>query len=217
MLNLKTSHKAVKDYFVALERFDCAGISHETSIRNAFQELLTYCCKRVDWNFFEEYKIDRKGQHPIWIDGAMLDAYNAPTGYWEAKDLGDDLSNEVKKKFEAGYPRDNIIFQNPARAILYQGYTPVLDEDITTPKMLVQVLHELFRYKTDTQLEWEQAVDLFKEQIPEYGEKLIGIIEKEKETNDRFVTSYQDFAALCRESVNPNLADSAIEEMLVQH
>ena len=39
-------------------------------------------------------------------------------GYWEAKDIDDDLPAEVSRKLAAGYPRDNILFRTPQRAIL---------------------------------------------------------------------------------------------------
>jgi predicted helicase len=35
--------------------------------------------------------------------------------------------------------------------------------------------------------------------------------------NKKFTAAFNDFAALCRSAINPSLADSAIEEMLIQH
>ena len=40
-----------------------------------------------------------------------MDNFRLTHGYWEAKDEDDDLPSEVVRKFEAGYPRDNILFQ----------------------------------------------------------------------------------------------------------
>lgn len=37
----------------------------------------------------------------------------------EAKDSKDDLRVEMEKKLALGYPRTNILFQSPTRAILY--------------------------------------------------------------------------------------------------
>jgi hypothetical protein len=39
----------------------------------------------------------------------MLDAFNLPRGYWEAKDEKDDLKEEMNKKFAARYPEDPCI------------------------------------------------------------------------------------------------------------
>ena len=41
---------------------------------------------------------------------------------------------------------DNILFQNPERAILYQNDEIALDTDITDPENLVEVLQRLFSY-----------------------------------------------------------------------
>ncbi len=216
MLNIKESHKPVKEYYTALDTFSKHGITHETAVRNAFQTLLDYCCRQMQWDFIEEFHIKKFKKH-ISIDGAFLDKYSIPQGYWEAKDSHDDLKTEINKKFEDGYPRDNIIFQQPDRAIIYQGSTLFCDEDITSPPRLVLVLKDLFSYKTDTQLDWENAAEEFRQRIPESAKLVIELIEKEREGNKRFTGAFESFAALCRNAVNPNLADAAIEEMLVQH
>jgi hypothetical protein len=52
-----------------------------------------------------EYQIARAGKNPLRVDAAVLDAFNLPRGYWEAKDEKDDLKAEMNKKFAAGYPR----------------------------------------------------------------------------------------------------------------
>lgn len=42
-------------------------------------------------------------------------------GYWEAKDSHDNLDAEIQRKFERGYPRINIIFEDSREAVLFQG------------------------------------------------------------------------------------------------
>ena len=32
-----------------------------------------------------------------------------------------------------------------------------------------------------------------------------------------FITAFADFHAKCRQSINPNLSEAAVEEMLIQH
>ena len=81
------------------------------------------------------------------VDGAVLDSFTLKHGFWEAKDLKDSLEKEIKKKLEQGYPRNNIIFQSPEKAILYQkGVRQGLNEDITNPDNLVDLLKEFFPY-----------------------------------------------------------------------
>jgi hypothetical protein len=55
-----------------------------------------------------EYPIPRSGRNPLKVDAAVLDAFNLPRGYWEAKDEKDDLKAEMNKKFAEGYPRTNL-------------------------------------------------------------------------------------------------------------
>lgn len=216
-IDLKPSHKAVKDYYAGLEEFHRLGVTHEMAVRAAFQRLLEQCCKKAKWTFVGEYKYIRKGQRPLRVDGAAVDVFNLPQAYWEAKDTQDDLPKEVEAKFEKGYPKSNILFQSPDRAILWQDSRQVLDEDITKPEILVQAVKELFGYQPESQRDWEAAVEAFKPQIPKAAATVVGLIETERKENKSFVQAFNTFAELCRSSINPNLADAAVEEMLVQH
>jgi predicted helicase len=216
-LDLKPSHKAVKDYYKSLEAFHKLGVTHEMAVRSSFQRLLEHCCKKPGWTLVGEYQYVRQGKANIQIDGAVVDGFKIPQAYWEAKDTQDDLRKEVQKKFEKGYPRNNIIFQSPDRAIVWQDNREILDEDITKPETLVYVVKELFGYQSETQRDWEVAVEEFKPHIPEIAAKVVELIEVERKENKSFVRAFDTFAEVCRSSINPNLADAAVEEMLVQH
>jgi hypothetical protein len=120
-LSLKANHKPVLAYYEALGKFQHLGISHETAVRSAFQTLLEACCRQFSWTLVPEWEIKRPKLRPVRVDGALVDAFRLAHGYWEAKDEHDDLAKEVKKKFAVGYPKDNILFQAPERAILYQN------------------------------------------------------------------------------------------------
>ena len=43
------------------------------------------------------------------------------------------------------------------------------------------------------------------------------LIQKERDTNPHFTTAFKDFYEKCRQSINPNLSEAAVEEMLIQH
>ncbi|MCX6831061.1 MAG: N-6 DNA methylase [candidate division Zixibacteria bacterium] len=216
-LTLKPTHKAVVAYYDALGQFDKLGMSHETAVRSAFQTLLQVCARQFKWTLVPEYQRKGVGQNRISIDGALLDMYRFPHGYWEAKDSQDDLEKEVRHKFEAGYPRDNILFQEPKRAILYQNGSKVLDEEIATPTKLVAVLAQFFEFLPEDYIAWEEAVGEFKNRVPELAEKLVKLIDTERKGNPRFVAALGNFMDLCRSSINPNLSVQAVEEMLIQH
>jgi hypothetical protein len=95
-----------------------------------------------------------------------VDAFNLPYGYWEAKDSHDDLEKEIKKKFEKGYPRNNILFQSPQRAILWQDGAKKMESDLSQPEQLVEILKAFFEYQPPAYEEWRQAVDAFKDEVP---------------------------------------------------
>ena len=153
----------------------------------------------------------------IIVDGALIDNFQLPHGYWEAKDIHDDLPTEVLRKFEKGYPRDNILFQTPHRAILWQNNQPTLDADLTDPTQLIHTLETFFSHRPQEYTEWEEAVSQFKDRVPALGNGLAELIEKERGTNREFTTAFAAFHEKCRQSINPNLSEAAVEEMLIQH
>jgi hypothetical protein len=126
-LALKPTHATVKAYYDTLHQFGQLNFDHEGAVRSAFQDLLYKCGRkaRPQLTLVPEYRIERARSSVI-VDGALVDLYHLPHGYWEAKDEKDDLPKEVERKLARGYPRDNIIFQAPERAILYRAGAPAL-------------------------------------------------------------------------------------------
>ena len=216
-LNLKPTHKPVKAYYESLDQFDRLGVTHETAVRSAFQSLLESCGKQFDWTLVPEHPMSLNRNKRIVVDGALIDGFRLPHGYWEAKDIHDDLPTEVQRKFEAGYPTDNILFQTPQRAILYQNDRRVIDADLTDPKQLIETLQTFFAHRPQEIAEWEGAVAQFKDIVPDIGNGLAELIQKERQTNSRFTSAFADFLDKCRLSINPNLSEAAVEEMLIQH
>ena len=153
----------------------------------------------------------------IVVDGALIDNFQLPHGYWEAKDIHDDLPAEVLHKFATGYPRDNILFQTPHRAILWQNNQRTLDADLTDPTQLIHTLETFCSHRPQEYTEWEEAVSQFKDRVPALGKGLAELIEKERGTNREFTAAFAAFHEKCRQSINPNLSEAAVEEMLIQH
>lgn len=216
-LNLKPTHKPVQNYYEALRQFKTIGVSHEGAVRSAFQTLLEHCGRQFDWKLVPEWPVKRDRAHSLRVDGALVDEFRLTHGFWEAKDSQDDLGKEVKKKLTAGYPQNNIIFQAPERAILWQNGRSVLDVDITEPVALVEIAKRFFDYTRPEFEEWTDAVTHFQNQVPELGRALAELIKHEEKSNPRFRAAFDDFLALCRQSINPNLSAQAVEEMLIQH
>ena len=215
-LNLKPTHKPIKNYYAALDQFNRLGVTHETAVRSAFQSLLKHYGRKLNWTLVPEYPINRQ-QRRVVVDGALIDDFKLAHGYWEAKDIHDDLPIQVRQKFEAGYPRDNILFQTPHRAILWQNTQQVLDVDLTNPSELIGTLETFFSHRPQEYAEWEEAVAQFKAVVPALGDSLASLIQTERETNPQFKVAFAEFHEKCRQAINPNLAEAAIEEMLIQH
>jgi predicted helicase len=214
---LKATHAPVKAYYETLERFGRGKFDNEGNIRRAFETLLEKCARGYEWFLVAEYPIPRTGRNPLKVDAAVLDAFNLPRGYWEAKDEKDDLKAEMNMKFAEGYPRTNILFQKPTHAILFQDGRIEFDGPITDPEKLVDVLRLFFEWRQPHQEDWDRAVREFSERIPEIAKGAMTLIAGERKSNPAFVARFTAFAELCRESINPDLKDEAVEEMLVQH
>lgn len=216
VLNLKASHKVVKDYYEALSNLSDLGVSHEGAVSPAFATLLQSCAKQFGRSLVEQYPMKVKS-HSIFLDGALVNAFNMPHGFWEAKDTGDDLDKEIKRKFAAGYPKNNILFQAPNRIVIYQDSQEVFNREISNPEHLIEGLSLFFGYEEPAFEQFEQAVEEFKFKVRDLATGLIRLIEKERLTNTVFIQAFDDFVQLCQESINPNISIQAVEEMLIQH
>lgn len=217
-LNLKPTHKAIKTYYEEIDNLSKLRVSHEGAVSPAFASLLRQCAGQFSWSLVEKYAYTPKDSTPtLYIDGALVDIYNLVHGYWEAKDTQDDLEREIRKKFTAGYPRDNIIFQAPNRIIVYQNGDKVFDEDVSKPEKLIGGLRQFFEYRPPAYGQWEQAVEEFKLKVKELGDTLLKLIERERVNNKLFIQAFEGFTQLCQETINPNISTQAVEEMLIQH
>ena len=216
-LNIKPTHKPIRDYYEALEQYDQHNITHEGAVSSPFAFLLATCAKKAGVTLEPQHTMRSPKGNRIVIDGAIIDPYRLPIAYWEAKDMDDDLPKAIQEKRDKGYPFDNILFQNPEHAILFQNDEVALDTDITDPENLVEVLQRLFSYSGITFSDWYDAVDKFSERIPALAEKLKQLVEQEHKTNTEFKEAFAGFYQTCRTSINPDLSQAAVEEMLIQH
>ena len=216
-LNIKPTHKPIKSYYAELQEYDNIGVEHEGAVRTAFQNLLQHYSRQASLTLVCErphYTTENKRIRP---DGEVVDTFGLPYGYWEAKDTQDDLYVEADKKFAAGYPSKNIVFQSPTHALLYQHGQLQLDLDIIEPRNLVNVLQTFFAYQEENISAWHTAVAEFRETVPELGEKLTALIETERQNNSQFQVAFTNFHQQCQALINPNLSIAAVEEMLIQH
>ena len=216
-LNIKPTHKPIRNYYAELKEYERLGEQNEGTVRAAFQGLLQHYCHRSNLTLLCEKTHYTPEKRRITPDGEVVDTFNLPYGYWEAKDTQDDLYTEASKKFAAGYPSKNIVIQSPTHALLYQHGQLQLDLDITEPRNLVRVLQGFFAYQEENIAAWHTAVAEFREKVPQLGEELAMLIETERQNNPHFQEAFARFHKQCQASINPNLSIAAVEEMLIQH
>ena len=216
-LNIKPTHKPIKNYYTELEEYAKVGAEHEGAVRTAFQNLLQHYCRQADLILVCEKTRYTPQKRRIQIDGEVVDAFDLPHGHWEAKDTHDDLPTEARKKSEAGYPFKNIIIQSPTRALLYQNGHLRLDVDLTDPSNLINLLNTFFAYREENIVDWYAAVEEFKEKVPVLGRGVAKRIETEMQDNPLFRQAFENFHQQCRASIDSNLTEPQVEEMLIQH
>ncbi len=216
-LNIKPTHKPIKNYYTVLEAYTKIGAEHEGAVRTAFQTLLQHYCRQADLLLVCEKTRYTKTNRRIQLDGEVVDAFDLPHGHWEAKDTQDDLPTEARRKSEAGYPFKNIIIQSPTRALLYQNGHLRLDRDLTDPKNLIELLNTFFAYQEENIVDWYAAVEEFREKVPVLGRGVAQRVETEMQDNPLFRQAFTNFHQQCRAAIDPNLTEAQVEEMLIQH
>jgi len=106
---IKPTHAILRRYYETLDNLRAQGATNEMNLRHAFQVLLADTGKAQGWTLIPELSGTSGGKR-IQPDGTFKDKSGLYPGYWEAKDTDDDLDTEIKKKFDKGYPKSNIIF-----------------------------------------------------------------------------------------------------------
>lgn len=208
--------KLIDKYHAALKEFAYHNVLNESGTRRAFEDFLVQVGRQHKWTLVagQEKKVNGRSIYP---DGMFKDDMNLVRGYWEAKDTDDNLDAEIAKKRKAGYPTSNIIFEDTATAVLLQHDREILRVDMKDSARLAELLTEFFRYVEPEIEEFEQAVSEFKQRVPDLAEGLKKKIEQAHKSNKAFKQAFADFFELCRTSLNPNLSEAAVDEMLIQH
>jgi len=116
------SQFSIKQYQSEVEKIiHFGGTKKETAIRNAFYNLLNEYAKQKGLMVVPEVTIKTKAGKNVTPDGTLKDTLRQDWGYWESKDESDKIDDEIKKKFDKGYPKDNILFEDSHTAILIQN------------------------------------------------------------------------------------------------
>ena len=138
------SYPHIEQYRIKLqELIEFGGSDNEENIRPAFQNCLDSYCRdhRERLVLIPELKTSPSNKP----DGTVKDSLRMARGYWEAKDSHDDLDAEIQAKFNRGYPRDNIIFEDSQTAVLVQNASEAMRVNMSRG----EDLHRLIRIFLD--------------------------------------------------------------------
>jgi len=128
--------KLIDKYYADLADLARQNVFVEMGTRTAFFALLHAAGREHRWTLIAEHE-KKVGGKTIRPDGTFKDEMNLVRGYWEAKDTSDKLDTEIEKKRKAGYPLNNIIFEDTATAVLYQHGERILTADMRDSALLV--------------------------------------------------------------------------------
>ena len=210
------SYPHIEKYHADLERFiEFGGSDNEQSIRRAFAECLDSYCRehRERLALVDELSVSASNRP----DGTVKDSLRMARGYWEAKDSHDDLDAEIKVKFNRGYPRDNIIFEDSQTAVLVQNGNEAMRVDMSR----VGELHRLIRVFLDYELpeiqEFRHAQSQFKTDLPTVLENLRATVAEAEADNPEYQEAASSFLDLCSRTIGPAVSPADVREMLLQH
>jgi predicted helicase len=150
-------------------------------------------------------------------DGTLKDALRQDWGYWESKDQYDSLDYEIHKKLEKGYPTTNILFEDSRTAVLIQNGHEVNRAAFEDHTALHNLITAFVSYAPQEVQTFREAIEKFKEDLPDLIVKLRQLIEEQAVKNATFAKARENFLELCRESINPHIVMADIREMIIQH
>jgi predicted helicase len=210
---------AIRNYHRELEKIiHFGGTKKETAIRNAFYTLLNQYANTVNLLLIPELTIKNRNGRNVTPDGTIKDALRLDHGYWESKDEADDINEEIRKKFDKGYPSDNILFEDSQTAVLFQDGEEVMRIPMQDEEALDKVLDRFIGYQRKEISEFQKAIEQFKQDIPTVTNTLRSLIQaQDVSDNKAYHEAFMAFHESCKNSINPEISADDIREMMVQH
>ena len=210
------SYPHIEEYRAKLqELIEFGGSDNEENIRPAFQNCLDSYCRdhRERLVLIPELKTSPSNKP----DGTVKDSLRMARGYWEAKDSHDDLDAEIQAKFNRGYPRDNIIFEDSQTAVLVQNGGEAMRVDMSRDGELHRLIRVFLDYELPEIQEFRQAQGQFKSDLPTVLENLRATVAEAEADNPDYQQAAVSFLELCRKTIGPAVSPADVREMLLQH
>ena len=210
------SYPHIEQYRTKLqELIEFGGSDNEENIRPAFQNCLdAYCHDHQERLVLIPELKNSPSNKP---DGTVKDSLRMARGYWEAKDSHDDLDAEIKVKFNRGYPRDNIIFEDSQTAVLVQNGNEAMRVDMSRDGELHRLIRIFLDYELPEIQEFRHAQSQFKTDLPTVLENLRATVAEAEAGNPEYQEAASSFLDLCRRTIGPAVSPADVREMLLQH
>lgn len=209
------SKHAIHQYYNRLDQYKrFGGTRNESSIRRAFANLLEEYCLPKHLVLVDELHLQGSQKRP---DGTVKNANQLDWGHWESKDFKDALDEHILDKLDKGYPTFNILFENSVEIVLIQEGQQRLRGPLQDANLLDRVLTAFVEYERPEVKAFREAIEKFRADIPDIVETLRAMIAAQAETNSAFKKARAEFWELCKKSINPDITEFDIREMLIQH
>ena len=207
------SYPHIDRYYEEKQRFiDYGGSDNEQNIRRAFALCLDSYCRdhREKLALVDELEAPLRNRP----DGTVRDSLRMTRGYWEAKDSHDDLDAEIQAKFNRGYPRDNIVFEDSLSAVLFQNGEQAMRADMSRPADLHRLIRVFLDYELPEIEEFRQAQQQFKADLPAVLENLRQAVADAEANNAHYQDGAARFLAHCRQTISPSVSGEDVRYRL---
>lgn len=212
------SKQLLNNYYNKLgETIRFGGSRNETTVEHAFIQLVNSYAERRNLMLVPKIGIKSAKGTNIIPDGALKNALRLDFGYWESKDIKDDIDREIQSKIDKGYPLANTLFEDSETAVLFQENAQVMRVSMKDAEQLERILQRFVNFEPPQVREFIKALVKFTEDVPTIVQSLRELIQTEADTNKDFITKRDEFLANCRTEINPEITLEDVREMIIQH
>ena len=212
------SIQLIQQYYTKVEQIiRYGGSRNESSLRKPFQDLLEQYARSKNLVLVAEVELTSKKGTRIRPDGVLKDALRQDWGFWESKDEKDKIEDEIKAKFNKGYPSFNILFEDTHTAVLYQGGERAMEVAFSDAQGLDRLISRFVGYEPREVSEFHKAIELFSAEVGGLAEVLRTVISEQLSVNSEFSEALSEFLELAKKAINPKIEMADVREMIIQH
>ena len=212
------SLQLINQYYTKREKLiQFGGSKNELSIRDAFKDLLNHYAEKKNLMLVPEIAVQGIKGAKVKPDGTLKNALRLDYGYWESKDEKDTIDDEIDTKLKKGYPQTNILFEDGSTIVLIQHGEVVQRVDMLDREKLDKILNQFISYEHPQVKEFIEALEKFKEDLPDILEALRELMVKQAKENKIYAEARDGFLEHCRQEINPDFTPDDVREMIIQH